>query len=94
MPSNEHSARPVNRKKPHPLATRFLQVAIFLVHGRHTGISLHLGTVSAGEGFPAVIVNRNAPAFYRVSARAYESLLEPLENLEKKRQRPARSSSK
>jgi antitoxin StbD len=41
-----------------------------------------MGTVAAGEGFPVAILNRNAPAFYCVPARAYESLLEKLEDLE------------
>ncbi len=41
-----------------------------------------MGTVAAGEGFPVAILNRNAPAFYCVPARAYEALLEKLEDLE------------
>lgn len=39
-------------------------------------------TVAAGEGYPVVILNRNEPAFYCVPARAYEDLLERLEDLE------------
>ena len=41
-----------------------------------------MGTVAAGEGFPVAILNRNAPAFYCVPARAYEALLDRLEELE------------
>ena len=41
-----------------------------------------MGTVAAGEGFPVAILNRNAPAFYCVPARAYEALLDRLEDLE------------
>ncbi|MGY1490054.1 type II toxin-antitoxin system Phd/YefM family antitoxin [Methylobacillus pratensis] len=41
-----------------------------------------MGTVAAGEGFPVAILNRNAPAFYCVPAKAYEALLEKLEDLE------------
>lgn len=41
-----------------------------------------MGTVAAGEGFPIAILNRNAPAFYCVPARAYEAMLEKLEDLE------------
>jgi antitoxin StbD len=41
-----------------------------------------MGTVAAGEGSPVAILNRNAPAFYCVPARAYEALLEHLEDLE------------
>lgn len=41
-----------------------------------------MGTVAAGEGFPVAILNRNAPAFYCVPARAYEAMLEKLEDLE------------
>ena len=41
-----------------------------------------MGTVSAGEGFPVAILNRNEPAFYCIPAKAYEALLERLEDLE------------
>lgn len=41
-----------------------------------------MGTVAAGEGFPVAILNRNEPAFYCIPARAYEALLERLEDLE------------
>jgi antitoxin StbD len=41
-----------------------------------------MGTVAAGEGFPVAILNRNAPAFYCVPAKAYEALMEKLEDLE------------
>jgi antitoxin StbD len=41
-----------------------------------------MGTVAAGEGFPVAILNRNEPAFYCIPAKAYEELLERLEDLE------------
>jgi antitoxin StbD len=41
-----------------------------------------MGTVAAGEGFPVAILNRNEPVFYCVPARAYEALLDRLEDLE------------
>lgn len=41
-----------------------------------------MGTVAAGEGFPVAILNRNEPAFYCVPARAYEEMLNRLEDLE------------
>ncbi|MGZ8182827.1 MAG: type II toxin-antitoxin system Phd/YefM family antitoxin [Methylobacter sp.] len=41
-----------------------------------------MGTVAAGEGFPVAILNRNEPAFYCIPAKAYEALLEKLEDLE------------
>ncbi len=41
-----------------------------------------MGIVSAGEGFPVAILNRNKPAFYCVPAKAYEILLDKLEDLE------------
>ena len=41
-----------------------------------------MGTVAAGEGFPVAILNRNAPAFYCVPAKAYEDLMDKLEDLE------------
>lgn len=41
-----------------------------------------LGTVAAGEGFPVAILNRNAPVFYCVPAKAYEALMEKLEDME------------
>lgn len=41
-----------------------------------------MGTVAAGEGFPVAILNRNEPAFYCVPAKAYEVMLDRLEDLE------------
>lgn len=41
-----------------------------------------MGTVSAGEGGPVAILNRNEPAFYCVPAKAYEALMDRLEDLE------------
>lgn len=41
-----------------------------------------MGTVAAGEGFPVAILNRNEPAFYCVPAKAYEALMEKLEDIE------------
>ena len=41
-----------------------------------------MGTVAAGEGFPVVILNRNEPAFYCIPVKAYEALMEKLEDLE------------
>ncbi len=41
-----------------------------------------MGTVAAGDGFPVAILNRNEPAFYCVPAKAYEVLMERLEDIE------------
>ena len=41
-----------------------------------------MGTVAAGEGFPVAILNRNEPAFYCVPARAFEALMDRLEDVE------------
>ena len=41
-----------------------------------------MGTVSAGQGGPVAILNRNQPAFYCVPAPAFEALLNKLEDLE------------
>ncbi len=41
-----------------------------------------MGAVAAGEGFPVAILNRNEPVFYCVPAKAYEEMLERLEDLE------------
>jgi antitoxin StbD len=41
-----------------------------------------MGTVAAGEGFPVAILNRNEPAFYCIPAKAYEAIVERLEDLE------------
>ena len=41
-----------------------------------------MSTVAAGEGFPVAILNRNEPVFYCVPAKAYEAMLERLEDLE------------
>ena len=34
-----------------------------------------MATVSAGEGYPVAILNRNQPAFYCVPAELYERML-------------------
>lgn len=41
-----------------------------------------MGTVAAGEGSPVAILNRNEPAFYCVPAKAFEILMERLEDME------------
>lgn len=41
-----------------------------------------MGTVAAGEGFPVAILNRNEPAFYCVPAKAFESMMDRLEDIE------------
>lgn len=41
-----------------------------------------MATVSAGEGFPVAILNRNEPAFYCVPARAFEAMMDRLEDIE------------
>ncbi|WP_105401209.1 type II toxin-antitoxin system Phd/YefM family antitoxin [Neorhizobium sp. T7_12] len=41
-----------------------------------------MGTVAAGEGAPVAILNRNEPAFYCVPAKAYEAMMDRLEDLE------------
>jgi len=41
-----------------------------------------MGTVSTGHGGPVAILNRNEPAFYCIPAKAFEALMEKLEDLE------------
>jgi antitoxin StbD len=41
-----------------------------------------MGTVAAGEGFPVAILNRNEPAFYCVPAKAFEVLMDIIEDYE------------
>ncbi|EWY41033.1 antitoxin [Skermanella stibiiresistens SB22] len=41
-----------------------------------------MGTVAAGEGSPVAILNRNEPAFYCVPAKAFEAMMERLEDFE------------
>ncbi|WP_320202201.1 type II toxin-antitoxin system Phd/YefM family antitoxin [Agrobacterium sp. rho-13.3] len=41
-----------------------------------------MGTVAAGEGAPVAILNRNEPAFYCVPAKAYEAMMERLDDME------------
>jgi antitoxin StbD len=41
-----------------------------------------MGTVASGDGFPVAILNRNEPAFYCIPAKAYEAMLDRLEDLE------------
>ncbi len=41
-----------------------------------------MGTVAAGEGATVAILNRNEAAFYCVPAKAYEALMDGLEDIE------------
>jgi len=41
-----------------------------------------MGTVAAGEGFPVAILNHNEPAFYCVPAKAFEAMMDRLEDIE------------
>jgi antitoxin StbD len=41
-----------------------------------------LATVAAGNGFPVAILDHNEPAFYCIPAKAYEILLDKLEDAE------------
>lgn len=41
-----------------------------------------MATVSAGDGFPVAILNRNQPAFYCVPAELYEKILDVLDDQE------------
>ncbi len=41
-----------------------------------------MGAVAAGDGFPVAVLNRNQPAFYCVPAKAYEALMDKLEDIE------------
>ena len=53
-----------------------------------------MGTVAAGEGFAVAILNRNEPAFYCVPARAYEALMDKIEDLELNALANARANEK
>jgi antitoxin StbD len=41
-----------------------------------------MGTLAAGEGGPVAILNRNEPVFYCVPAKAFEAMMERLEDIE------------
>jgi len=41
-----------------------------------------MATVAAGDGMALAVLNRNEPAFYRVPAKAYEELMDLVEDLE------------
>ena len=53
-----------------------------------------MGTVAAGDGFAVAILNRNEPAFYCVPARAYEALMDKIEDLELNALADARANDK
>ena len=53
-----------------------------------------MGTVQAGEGGPVAILNRNEPAFYCLPAKAYEALMERLDDLELNALADARASQR
>jgi len=41
-----------------------------------------MGILATGDGFPVAILNRNETAFYCVPAKAYEALMDKLEDIE------------
>lgn len=41
-----------------------------------------MATVSAGDGYPVAILNRNQPVFYCVPAELYEQMLDALDDQE------------
>jgi antitoxin StbD len=41
-----------------------------------------MATLAAGEGMAVAVLNRNEPAFYCVPARAYEELMDLVDDLE------------
>jgi len=41
-----------------------------------------MAVVEQGEGAPVAILNRNEPVFYTVPARAYELMMDKLEDME------------
>jgi antitoxin StbD len=49
-----------------------------------------MATVAAGDGMPVAVLNRNEPAFYCVPAKAYEELIDLVEDLELNRLADAR----
>lgn len=53
-----------------------------------------MGTVAAGDGFPVAILNRNEPAFYCVPAKAFEAMIERLEDIELNALADARAGEK
>ncbi|MFK0572993.1 type II toxin-antitoxin system Phd/YefM family antitoxin [Endozoicomonas sp.] len=38
--------------------------------------------VASGEGLPIAVLNRNEPAFYCVPAKAYEAMMELIDDME------------
>ena len=38
--------------------------------------------VASGDGLPIAVLNRNEPAFYCVPAKAYEAMMELIEDME------------
>lgn len=41
-----------------------------------------MGILATGDGFPVAILNRNETVFYCVPAKAYEALMDKLEDIE------------
>jgi antitoxin StbD len=69
---------------------KVLKGALFMAHQILSSITASIselkrnpmGTVAAGEGFPVAILNRNEPTFYCVPAKAFEAMLDRIEDLE------------
>ena len=53
-----------------------------------------IGVVAAGGGFAVAILDRNRPVFYCVPAKAYEALMDKLEDIELNAVADARKSQR
>ncbi|MDP3876863.1 MAG: plasmid stabilization protein [Methylobacter sp.] len=58
--------------------TLFAETAASLSELRNDPIA----TVAAGDGFPVAILDHDEPAFYCIPAKAYEILMDKLEDVE------------
>jgi len=58
--------------------TLFAETAASLSELRNDPIA----TVAAGDGFPVAILDHDEPAFYCIPAKAYEMLMDKLEDVE------------
>lgn len=41
-----------------------------------------MAVVKGGDGFPVLVLNRNKPVFYCVPVKAYEAMIDKLEDIE------------
>lgn len=88
IPGDRHFTRPIKRPIIQAYQTRFSgktmsnQIFTEIVASISELKANPMKVVASGEGLPIAVLNRNEPAFYCVPAKAYEAMMDLIEDKE------------